>query len=60
MANGIRNGYRIGVRPDPKDRSRYLWTIHGISNMFWEQSSTAFSSVEQALAEANARADQLD
>ncbi|MHB2209733.1 hypothetical protein [Methylobacterium sp. CM6257] len=60
MANGIRNGYRVGVRPDPNDRSRYLWTIHGIRNMFWEQSPTAYTSVEQALAEANARADQLD
>lgn len=32
MANGIRNGYRVGIRPDPKDKLRYLWTIHGIQN----------------------------
>jgi hypothetical protein len=34
--------------------------VHGIRNMFWEQSPIAYTSAEQALAEANARADQLD
>lgn len=60
MAHGVRNGYRIGIRPDPKNPKSYLWTLHGTQKLFWEESSSSYTSVEQAIAEAQARADQLD
>lgn len=59
MAAHSSSAYRISVRPAPHDRSRYLWTINGTQSMFSEESSTAYSSVEDALAEANARLAQI-
>ncbi|MGC5781733.1 hypothetical protein [Methylobacterium sp. NFXW15] len=59
MANGVRHGFRIGIRPDPKDGKRYLWTLNGTSKLFREESSSSYSSIEEAIAEAEARADQL-
>ena len=59
MSNGIRNDYRASIRTDPKANLHYLWNIHGIENVFYKQSQVAYTSVEQAIAEAHARADQL-
>lgn len=51
--------YRIGVRPASSNRSRYLWTICGTQKLFYEVSQTEHASVDDALAEANARLSQL-
>ena len=60
MAQGVRNGYRISIRPDPKNPKFYLWTLHGTRKLFWEESASSYKSVEQAIFEAQAKADQLD
>lgn len=59
MANGVRNGFRIGIRPDPRNGKRYVWTLNGTQKLFHEESSTSYDSVEQAIADAQARADEL-
>ena len=51
--------YRIGVRPAPGNHARYLWTIYGTQTLFYEASETEYASVEQALADANARLAEL-
>jgi hypothetical protein len=59
MSSQSAKPYRIGVRPAPGNRSRYLWTIYGTETMFYEASQTEHASVEDALAEANARLSEL-
>jgi hypothetical protein len=59
MANGVRNGFRIGIRPDPQNGKRYLWTLNGTQTLFREESSSSYDSIEQAIADAEARADEL-
>ncbi|GJD93946.1 hypothetical protein OCOJLMKI_1144 [Methylobacterium iners] len=58
MATG-NAAYRIQIRPAPSDPSKYLWTMCGTHSMFREEAATPYPSVEQALAEANARLGQL-
>ncbi|QRE73308.1 hypothetical protein [Methylobacterium aquaticum] len=58
MSN-VKPCYRISIRPDPRDRTQFLWTIYGIDSMFWEESSVAFSSVEHALSAGNERMSEL-
>lgn len=59
MVNAVRHGFRIGIRPDPKNGKRYLWTLNGTQMLFREESSSSYDSVEQAIADAQARADEL-
>jgi hypothetical protein len=59
MSSPSAKPYRISVRPAPGNKSRYLWTIYGIETMFYEASQTEYDSVEDALAEANARLSEL-
>lgn len=59
LANGVRNGFRIGIRPDPQNSKRYLWTLYGTQKLFREESSASYDSVERAIADAEARADEL-
>ena len=60
MANGVRNGFRIGIRPDPQNSKRYLWILSGTQTLFREESPSSYASIEQAIADAEARADELD
>jgi hypothetical protein len=55
----IHPAYRMSVRPSPQDRTRFLWSIHGTQSMFWEESSVAFLSVEQALSAGRERLAEL-
>lgn len=51
--------YLIRVSPVFGQRSRYIWAITGTQTMFHQRSDVAYDSVEQALAEAQARLAQL-
>jgi hypothetical protein len=59
LANGVRNGFRIGIRPDPQNNKRYLWTLYETQTLFREESASSYDSVERAIADAEARADEL-
>lgn len=51
--------YRIGIRPSPRNRSRYLWSICGTAELFREESEIEYDSIERALEDASKRLSQL-
>ena len=59
MSSELKPAYRVRVRPAPGNLARFLWTIYGTETLFYEASPTEYASVEQALADANARLSEL-
>ena len=51
--------YRVGIRPSPRNRSRYLWPICGTAELFREESEIEYDSIELAPQDANKRLAQL-
>jgi hypothetical protein len=51
--------YRVGIRPSPRNRSWYLWSICGTAELFREESEIEYDSIELALQDANKRLAQL-
>ena len=60
MSPETKRRYRVSIRPAPGNHARYLWTIYGTETLYYEASQTEYASVEQALADANARVSELD
>ena len=60
MSSEPTRAYRIAVRPVPNNQARYLWAIYGTQTLFYEASQTEYRSIEQALADANARLSELE
>ena len=59
MSSEPTRAYRIAVRLVPSNQARYLWAIYGTQSLFYESSQAEYASIEQALADANARLSKL-